>query len=48
MNRKKANTLLYNEYNQSGTSDSLLKLRREKPLSNKNYTLENYMHLKIV
>jgi hypothetical protein len=48
MNRRKANTLLVNEYGASSQTDSNLKLRRDKPLSNRNNTLENYMQLKIV
>jgi len=48
MNRRKANTLLVNDYMGSSQTDSNLKLRRDKPLSNRNNTLENYMQLKIV
>ena len=48
MNRRKANTLLYNDYNESSQNSSLLKLRREKPIATKGNTLENYMQLKIV
>jgi hypothetical protein len=47
-NRRKANTLMYNENLESSQTDSLLKLRRDKPLDKRGNTLENYMQLKIV